>query len=335
MQILPRGISTRDERLGMTMKQNHSTVDAINQEQIALDLETLRGIEEPEAKISEITMPNYIAITIVHNEEAFIEETIKSVLSQSPQPNLYIVVDDDSTDETPSIIAKYPVLYMKIYEPRLFLGSMNMQRALTKGIERATELVPDWEFLLKVDADSIIPPNYFHQLHSLMGKYPRIGICSGIMKGGKIWKGRASDGAKIYRRECFNEIGGLDRIIHWDTHAILKAYHKGWNVSAFSTIEYEETRTSERQNLYEWYITGLTRFLLGFPLYHTICVGAVYLRKKPYVIGSLMMIMTQLIQILRRQKRPFSKSYYEYVKKYAVWETLIRLRRVYGVMLRR
>jgi len=227
------------------------------------------------------------------------------------------------------------VLYLRIEEPRLFLGSMNMQRALTKGIHRATDLVPDWEYLLKVDSDSVIPTNYFLQLHYRMEKYSDLGICSGVMRGGKVWKGRASDGAKLYRRECWNEIGGLDRIIHWDTHAILKAYYKGWTVAAFSNIEYEETRTSERENLYEWYITGLTRFFLGFPLYHTIGVGAIYLRKKPYVIGSLIMIITQLIQILRRQKSPFSQSYYKYVKKYAFWETLIRIKSVYGVLVRR
>lgn len=81
----------------------------------------------------------------------------------------------------------------------------------------------------------------------------------------------------------------------------------------------------ERQNLYEWYITDLTRFLLGFPLYHTIGVGVVYLRKKPYLLGSLTMILTQLIQILGHCARPFSKSYYNFVKKFAYWEIRSRM----------
>ena len=297
----------------MELKQNYSIEETISQEQVALDQETPRGILEQDT--------NYIAITIAHNEEKFIEEAIKSVLAQRPKPNLYIIVDDKSTDETSTIIEKYPVLYMRIEEPRLFLGSMNMQRALTKGIQRATDLVPDWEYLLKVDADSIIPTNYFLQLHSRMEKYPDLGICSGVMREGKIWKGRASDGAKLYRRECWDDIGGLDRIIHWDTHAILKAYHRGWVVAAFSDIQYDETRTSERENLYEWYINGLTRFLLGFPLYHTIGVGAVYIRKKPMVLGSLVMIITHLIQSILHRCKPFHKSYYAFMKKFAYWET--------------
>jgi len=55
MQLLHRGMSTGGEHLGMTVKQNHSTEDAITQEQVATDLETLRGIEEKETKKSKTT----------------------------------------------------------------------------------------------------------------------------------------------------------------------------------------------------------------------------------------------------------------------------------------
>ncbi|MBW1933124.1 MAG: glycosyltransferase family 2 protein [Deltaproteobacteria bacterium] len=302
--------------------EQFNTTDDTYPEQVTVQQEALVGLEEEVTGVPEKTQPIYIAITIAHNEEKFIEKNIKSVLSQKPQPTLYVVVDDGSNDKTSSIIERYPVLHIKIEEPRLFLGSMNMHRALVIGIKKATELVPDWEFLLKVDADSIIPRDYFHRLYNQMEKYPNLGICSGVMRGGKIWEGRASDGAKLYRRDCWDDIGGLDQIVHWDTHAILKAYHKGWNVTAFIDIEYEETRTSEKEKLYEWYITGLTRFMLGFPFYHTICVGAIYLKKKPYIIGSFIMILTHLIQIIRRRPLPFSKSYYEFIKGFFYIETL-------------
>ena len=56
MQLLHRGISMGDEHLDTTLKQNHSTEEAMNQEQVALDLETLRGIEEKKTKKSKITL---------------------------------------------------------------------------------------------------------------------------------------------------------------------------------------------------------------------------------------------------------------------------------------
>ena len=239
--------------------------------------------------------PNYIALTIAYNEEKYIRDTIESVLNQTIKPRLYIVVDDGSTDRTPLIVSEYPVYYMRVDEPKFYLGSMNMHRAIVRGIQQATDLVPDWGFMLKVDADSMIPRNYVETLHGKMMDNPELGICSGLMKGGNVWKGRASDGAKLYRRECWDMIGGLDRTIHWDTHAIVKAYWKGWVVRTFRNVPYDERRTSERENLYEWYITGITRYYLGFPLFHTIGAAALYCKKKPFFIGSITMILTQFL----------------------------------------
>ena len=41
----------------------------------------------------------YILITPAHNEDAFIEKTINSVINQSILPLKWIIVDDGSTDE--------------------------------------------------------------------------------------------------------------------------------------------------------------------------------------------------------------------------------------------
>ena len=93
--------------------------------------------------------PDYIAITIAYNEEKYIRDTIESVLNQTIKPRLYIVVDDGSTDRTQFIVSEYPVYYMRVDEPKFHLGSMNMHRALVRGIKQATDLVPDWDFMLK------------------------------------------------------------------------------------------------------------------------------------------------------------------------------------------
>lgn len=285
--------------------------------EISTSQESITSLE-PQPKSHDM---RYIAITIAYNEEKYIEKTIQSVLNQKVKPALYIVVDDGSSDQTPFIISKYPVYYMRIDEPKYYLGSMNMHRALTRGIQQATDLVLDWDYLLKIDADSVIPDNYFQTLHEKMQDHPNLGICSGLMKGGNVWKGRASDGAKLYRRECWEMIGGLDRTIHWDTHAIVKAYWKGWLVRAFKELEYDEQRSSERENLYEWYITGITRYYLGFPLIHTIGAGALYWKKKPLIIGSLTMILTQALYTLCKCYKPFDSSYYDFAKKFVKTET--------------
>lgn len=319
----------------MTLRRIYTIQDSINQDNAALEQETLSGIEEKLVKTSKNNILNYVAVSTVRNEEKFIRQTLDSLFDQTIKPSLVVIVDDGSEDDTPTILLEYPVIMIKNEQKRFHLASYNMQGSLMLGVERINEVCPNWKYLFKFDGDIVLHQrDYIESLLKLMDNQPKCGICSGNIKEGNVWIGRAVDGAKIYRRECWDDINGLDRIIHWDTHALLKAYHKGWQVNCFRDQEYTELRTSERQSLYEWCITGITRFYLGFPLYHTIGIGAVYLRKKPYFIGSFAMILTHFIQILRRRSRPFSQSYYEYVKKYAFWETLIRIKRVCGVLLR-
>ena len=51
--------------------------------------------------------PEVTIITPVFNGEAFIKETIDSVLRQSLSNFEYIIVDDCSSDSTPEILEKY------------------------------------------------------------------------------------------------------------------------------------------------------------------------------------------------------------------------------------
>ena len=51
--------------------------------------------------------PAVTVITPVFNGEAYIKETIDSVINQSLSDFEYIIIDDCSTDATPEIIKKY------------------------------------------------------------------------------------------------------------------------------------------------------------------------------------------------------------------------------------
>lgn len=275
---------------------------------------------------------SYVAVTTARNEDERIASTVESVLNQTIPPKFYVVVDDRSTDATADVVKQYPVKYLKIHGGAYFLASYNMCRALKAGVEHATKLCPGWDFLLKIDADSVIPPDYVEQLMDRMKAERDIAIGSGVMRGGKIWVGRASNGAPLYRREAWDDIGGLDWIIHWDTHAIIKCYWKRWVVRTFNDVVYEEVRTHERERLYEWYLTGMTRHLLGFPFYHTFGVAVVYLRKRPPLVGSLVMVLTHLFSILLGWRRPFSKGYYAFTKGFAYRETRVRFKVVLGAL---
>ena len=272
---------------------------------------------EPELK--------YVALTSVRNEERFIKTTVNGVLSQTPAPDVYVVVDDGSTDNTSTILSGLSgVTVVRVDNPRHPTRGVNLAWALNAGVQKLTELVPDWNFMLKVDGDSVLPRDYFRKLLKHLHENPYLGVTSGTPYDEKVWRGRASDGAKIYRRECFNDIKHFVPCNAFDTLAMLQAKRYGWVVESFPEIKYTQLRTWRRVNLGRWILSGRSRYFLGFPCWHTFLIGLVYLRDKPWIIGSLSMFMAHALTRIGGIRKPFPKEFYDFVGKYAVWETLER-----------
>ena len=54
---------------------------------------------------------SYVLITPARNEEAYIEKTIQSVISQTFLPKKWVIVSDGSIDRTDEIVKKYESKY--------------------------------------------------------------------------------------------------------------------------------------------------------------------------------------------------------------------------------
>src|SRR5713226_1114824 len=88
--------------------------------------------------------PLYVLITPAHNEEAFIEKTIESVIHQTVLPEKWVIVDDGSTDKTPDIvsrsIAKFPWIEMVQLTQRRERSFAAKVHAFNAGYERVKHL---------------------------------------------------------------------------------------------------------------------------------------------------------------------------------------------------
>jgi glycosyltransferase involved in cell wall biosynthesis len=267
----------------------------------------------------------YVALTSGRNEEKYIEQTLNAVMQLNPPPEVYVVVDDGSNDKTYEIISnKKEIHLIKLVNPRHPVRGVNLAWALNAGIEKVMKLIPDWDFLLKVDADSVIPQDYFSRLFLEFEKNPRLGISSGTPYDERVWKGRASDGAKIYRRQCWNDIGSFTPCNAFDTLALIEAKRHNWVVGSFPDLKYTQLRTWRRENLNRWILSGRSRYYLGFPVWHTFLISIVYSTDSPWILGSLSMFLAHLLTSFGMPRKPFSKAYYGFASKYAIWETLER-----------
>src|ERR1700679_847594 len=68
------------------------------------------GAQKTDMKNESNNLP-YVVITPCRNEARFIEETLKSVGSQTILPLKGVIVNDGSTDATEEIVAKYAAQY--------------------------------------------------------------------------------------------------------------------------------------------------------------------------------------------------------------------------------
>lgn len=185
----------------------------------------------------------YALVTPVRNEEAYIEAMLDSILAQEILPSRWIIVDDGSSDRTPQIIASYAKRTRWIELIRMparrhrYAGGEN---AVSSALERIN--VGEYDYLGRFDADLVFDRQYIAQVLGEFENDPRLGIAGGGLyadKNGRLELEREPDyhvrgAVKMYRRECFEHIGGLRTHIGWDTIDEVYAWSRGWTTRSFS-----------------------------------------------------------------------------------------------------
>lgn len=199
-------------------------------------------------------MPNenklsYNIILPVHNEENYISDCLTSIANQSYLPLEVMVVNDNSIDSTQKIIDEFVQKYdfiqtihsqniSTVHEP----GS-KIVNAFYKGFEHLTQ---NWDVIVKLDADVILPPNYFEKVLNEFSINSKTGIAGGIamIKQNGNWiyekignKKQVRGPFKTYSKECFEKIGGLKKSIGWDTVDELLAQYYGFEIKVIPELE--------------------------------------------------------------------------------------------------
>ena len=182
----------------------------------------------------------YIVIP-AHNEEAFLAETLGSLISQTFLPKKIVVVDDNSSDGTAQMVAdfslKYPFVSLeKNSSTPTHLPGSKVINAFYKGYNSLDE---NFDIICKFDADLIFPENYLERIVSHFSSDPHVGMSGGFCQINRHerWelenltdKDHIRGALKAYRKECFLQIGKLRPSMGWDTVDELLAQYHGWKV---------------------------------------------------------------------------------------------------------
>jgi glycosyltransferase involved in cell wall biosynthesis len=247
-------------------------------------------------------MKYYIVIP-AHNEEAFIGLTLQSILSQTVLPSKVVVVNDNSTDNTAPIVLGFAsenpiVILVNSTSDAVHLPGSKVIQAFHKGFEA---LDGDYDFIVKLDADLILPDNYFETIISHFQSDSKIGMAGGfayINKNGE-WilenltdKDHIRGAFKAYRKACFLQIGNLKPAMGWDTVDELLCKFYGWKVVTDATLKVKHLKpTGANYNKTARYKQGEAFYALGYGFLITAIASAklAMMKKKPLLFLDYMM----------------------------------------------
>lgn len=219
---------------------------------------------------------NYYIIIPAHNEEKFIQLTLDSLANQTVLPKKAIIVNDNSTDKTAEIILafaeKYPwISLVNSTSEAIHLPGSKVIQAFQKGLETLDDT---YDFIVKADADLIFPDNYFQTIINHFQSNPKIGMVGGfayIEKNGEWLLENLTDkdhirGAfKAYRKECFEQIGGLKPAMGWDTVDELLCKFYDWKVVTDNSLKVKHLKpTGANYNKTARYKQGEAFYSLGY-----------------------------------------------------------------------
>lgn len=165
-----------------------------------------------------------------YNEEKTAGRAIESILNQTFKQFEFIIIDDESSDNTPNILKDYEARYPQI---RVLTNKQNLGYAgsINKGIKAATTSI-----IARMDADDYSFPERLEKQFNFLQKNPDVGVVgTGVelvmKKNGKktgmsilpqthqeIMKGRYSKSFNFHptvmaRKEVFLDFNGYDESI--------------------------------------------------------------------------------------------------------------------------
>ena len=265
----------------------------------------------------------YVLITPARNEEDFIEMTIRSVISQSVLPKRWVIVSDGSTDKTDKIVLKYAEENDWIILVRLPEHRDRQFAAKVHAFNAGYHIIKDLQYNIigNLDADITFDESYFEFLLNKFSDNLSLGVSGTpfVEDSSRSYNyeytniEHVSGACQLFRRECFEEIGGYVPIkgggIDWT--AVTTARMKGWETRTFTEkrcFHHRKIGTGNSNHLSAWFKHGYKDYYLGgHPLWQ-IFRCFYQMSSKPYIICGLYLLSGFFWAFLTRVEKPVSKD---------------------------
>jgi glycosyltransferase involved in cell wall biosynthesis len=273
-----------------------------------------------------------LLVTPARDEAAHLETTIRAVAAQTRTPDLWLIVDDGSTDGTPELLARLaeevPFLEIRQAPPR---NRPQREDGLAVAAEAvafnaALDSVNTAEFthLGKLDADVELSPTYFEQLLARFEVEPELGVAGGVLyepSGGgweltKVPDYHVRGALKLYSRECFEAIGGIEERLGWDTIDETYARMRGYATRSFSQASARHHRPvatrggALRGRARHGQCAYILRYGTAWALLRSLKVGL----QRPYGLSGVAFLYGYFRALLKAQPKVEDEKFKDFVR---------------------
>ncbi len=270
----------------------------------------------------------YVVITPVRDEETYLPLSIESIVHQTVRPQEWVIVNDGSKDRTGHIAeqaaAQYPWIHVVHRTDRGYRKwGGGIIEAFYDGFHSLS--CKDWEFMSKLDGDLTFEPGYFEGTFTKFANNPRIGIGGGVLyhydHGAKVLEQNPTfhvrGGAKIFRRGCWDAIGGLWVGAGSDTVDEVKANMLGWTTMSFADLHMIHHRPTGA-SWGRWggvAKDGSISYITGYHPLYMLAKLAIGVARKPYVLGSVAQMYGYVSAYLQQAPRVDDPELIRYLRK--------------------
>ena len=300
-----------------------------------------------------MTRSRFCLVTPCRDEARYARRALESVLAQTTRPDLWVIVDDGSTDQTPAILAEYAARHPFI---RIVRRPDRGDRKLGGGVIDAfydgydTIDPSQFDFVCKLDLDLDLPPRYFELLLARMKGNPRIGTCSGKpyffppgdpdlpvrfpltdtshLVSEKIGDDVSVGAAKLYRTTCFLQIGGFVRQVMWDGIDTHRCRQLGWIAASWDDPELRFIHLRPMGSSHKNWWTGRVRwgfgqYFMGTTPVYMIAASIYRMTRPPLVVGGVAMLKGYFGSMLARERRYGDAEFRRFLRRYQ-WACLLK-----------
>ncbi len=269
----------------------------------------------------------YIVITPVRDEEANLRFTIESMIAQSIPPVEWVIINDGSSDQTGRIIDEFAERYPWIRAVhRANRGFRKSGGGVVEAFNDGYRAVSceDWEYIVKFDGDLSFEPDYFEKCFAHFEAEPKLGVGGGsiyhVFNGEAVLercpKFHVRGATKIYRKACWDALGGFWPAPGWDTFDEIKANRLGWTTRNFPDLRLIHHRqTGSAEGLWNGLVkNGRATYVCG---YHPLFMLGKCLRRltaKPYGVGSAGLLYGFITGYLKRIPQVDDKDTITYLR---------------------